>query len=109
MLTSVEALEYFCYAMFYKDGDGHWVSHVRSFSPPQKRKSLQVEVKIRTADNESLCEQESFKFGVSSNEATEQEIKDSGNCLRLKEDQIRKHIVENSVLWFIITKSGPGE
>ena len=103
MLISQEALKFFCYAIFYRDAHGYWFSYVRSFAPPCITGTLRVEIRIGKAG--SVGDSESFVYGgcVSSSEATEQEIQDSGHFLLLRDGQVKKFKVDKTIMEYNIT------
>jgi len=103
MLISQEALKFFCYAIFYRDAHGYWFSYVRSFAPPCITETLRVEIRIGKAG--SVGDSESFVYGgcVSSSEATEQDIQDSGHFLLLRDGQVKKFKVDKTIMEYNIT------
>jgi len=103
MLISQEALKFFCYAIFYRDAHGYWFSYVRSFAPPSTTENLRAEIRIGKVG--SVAHNESFLYGgcVSSSEATEQEIQESGHFLLLKDGQVKKFKVDKTIMEYNIT------
>ena len=104
MLISQEALRFFCYAIFYRDANGYWISYVRSFAPPAVTDSLRAVIKIGRPCSSSDDDQ-SFVFNgrVSSSEAGEAEVLESGNYLLLRDGQVRKFKVDKTIMEYSIT------
>ena len=103
MLISQEALRYFCYAIFYRDASGYWFAYVRSFAPPVVIDTLRVEIRIKKNGNSEDGDIYKYSGKISSSEATEQEIKDSGNYLLLRDGQIKKFMVDKTIMEYNIT------
>ena len=102
MLISQDALKFFCYAIFYRDAQGHWYSFVRSFAPPCVTSSLRVEIRIRRSG--SAEEEDGFLYSgrVSSSEAAEAEILEGGNYLLLRDDQVKKFRSDKTIMEYSI-------
>jgi len=103
MLISQEALRYFCYAIFYRDASGYWFAYVRSFAPPAVIETLRVEIRIKKNGNSDDGDIYKYSGKVSSAEATEQDIKDSGNYLLLRDGQVKKFMVDKTIMEYNIT------
>lgn len=103
MLISQEALRYFCYAIFYRDAQGYWFAYVRSFAPPGVMSALRVVIRIKK--NGSVEDGDIYIYSgkVSSSDATEQEIRDSGNYLMLRDGQVKKFMLDKTIMEYNIT------
>ena len=102
MLISQDALKFFCYAIFYRDAQGHWFSYVRSFAPPAIISNLRVEIRIRRSGNTEVEDGFLYNGHVSSSEATETDILESGNYLLLRDDQVRKFRSDKTIMEYSI-------
>lgn len=103
MLISQEALKYFCYAIFYRDAQGYWFAYVRSFAPYSIMKTLRVEIRIKKNGNSEEGDIYIYNGRVSSSDATEQEIRDSGNYLLLSDGQVKKFMLDKTIMEYNIT------
>jgi len=103
MLISQEALRYFCYAIFYRDAQGYWFAYVRSFAPSSIINTLRVEIRIKKIGNMEDGDIYNYKGKVSSSDASEQEIKESGNYLLLRDGQVKKFMVDKTIMEYNIT------
>jgi len=110
MLVSQEALKFFCYAIFYRDAGGYWFAYVRSFGEPAVVKNLRVEIRIGKLGSVGQGQQvstgtDTFLYGgqVSSSEATEKEIQDSGHFLLLTDSQVLKFKSDKTIMEYNIT------
>jgi hypothetical protein len=101
MLISQEALKFFCYAIFYRDASGFWYAYVRSFASPEVMKTLRVEIKIKKIGENG--DQFVYTGGVASSEATEQEIRETGNYLMLEDGQVKKFVVDKTIMEYSVT------
>ena len=104
MLISQEALKFFCYAIFYRDAAGCWLSHVRSFAPAATIDTLRVEIKIGKAGG-SLTDPDSFVYrgSVVDSEAGEAEVLQAGHYLMLRDGQVRKFKVDKTIMEYNIS------
>ena len=107
MLISPETLKFFCYAIFYRDASGHWLSYVRSFAPPTVTSGLRAEIRVgpcgvaRTKG--SLQDHFLYCGRVASSEATESEVQESGDYLLLRDGQVRKLRTDKTIMEYSIT------
>jgi len=103
MLISQEALKYFCYAIFYRDEKGYWFAYVRSFAPPSIMNTLRVEIRIKKNGSNEEGDIYVYRGRVSSSDAEEKEIKDNGYYLLLVDGQVRKFMVDKTIMEYNIT------
>jgi len=103
MLISQEALRFFCYAIFYRDSQGNWFAYVRSFAPESVTATLRVEIRIKKSGCGSDSESFLYQGTVSSSDATEQDILDSGSFLLLRDGQVKKFMVDKTIMEYNIT------
>lgn len=103
MLISQEALKFFCYAIFYRDAQGYWFAYVRSFAPPSIAATIRVEIKIKKNGPSQDGDCYMYCGSVSSSDATEQEILDSGSYMMLRDGQVRKLMVDKTIMEYNIT------
>lgn len=102
MLISQDALKFFCYAIFYRDAQGHWFSYVRSFAPAAVTSNLRVEIRIRKSGNAEAEDGFLYNGQVSSSEAAEADILESGNYLLLRDDQVKKFRSDKTIMEYSI-------
>ena len=103
MLISQEALKFFCYAIFYRDASGYWYAYVRSFAPRAVIKTLRVDIKIKKMG--VAGDQFVYTGGVASSEASEQDIREAGDFLLLRDCQVKKFQVNKTIMEYNITLS----
>ena len=102
MLISQDALKFFCYAIFYRDAQGHWFSYVRSFAPAAVTSNLRVEIRIRRSGNAEAEDGFLYNGQVSSSEAAEADILESGHYLLLRDDQVKKFRSDKTIMEYSI-------
>lgn len=105
LMISKKILQHFIYLITYRDFTGNWIVYLRSYATKEALPKLTGCITLRKQSSVPLTKtmpMYQFQCGISSFDATENEVLDSGNYLLLRDAQVKHLRDDNTILEYSI-------